>query len=97
MMNDNLQSKLDLMREDYRKKLKTISDEIANWQTADHWQELILRCHQYGGSAGTFGLHRTSHALKVFEIKAQSRALPIQDEEAQVFYQEAAQLFIKEL
>lgn len=96
-MNDALQKQLDKMKQDYRVSLENISNEISGWHSTDHWDELIFRCHKYGGSAGTFGLDETSRVLKEFEIKLIALPRPLTDEEAQAYYQEAAKLFKTDL
>lgn len=96
-MQDNVQDKLVIMQQNFREKLRTIAADLLTWETADKFDDLIFTCHKYGGSAGTFGLSKTSEKLKELELKLKQLPHPISDEEAVLHYREASACLMTEI
>lgn len=97
-MPENLQKKLNALKEAFIKRLKGTIKEVSSWESCDHMDEFVTIIHKLAGTAGTYGYSNISTGMKQLEQDVYDcQDQPLSDEQALIFYKRACEIIKKDI
>ncbi len=97
-MSEDLEKKLNALKEAFIKRLESTINEISNWESRDHIDEFVTIIHKLAGTAGTYGYSNISTGMKQLEQDVYDcQDHHISDEQALMFYKRACEIIKKEI